>query len=158
LASNARRHHWATHGSGDPCRIVPYNATVLFTGPNVLKRLLATATLVACLAPAAIHAHARLVAIAPAAGATLANAPTQMTLQFAAPVRLATLRLFSGVHEVAVAVDRSAAAATQIVVPLPPLPGGRWQVRWTAASPDDGHVMKGTSQFTILAPTAQHRD
>ncbi len=137
---------------------MPYNVTELSIGPNVLNRLLATTTLIACLAPAAIHAHARLVAIAPVDGATLASAPTQMTLQFAAPVRLATLKLTSSVHEVDVAVDRSAVAATNIVVPLPRLPGGRWQVRWTAASPDDGHVMKGISQFTILAPTAQHRD
>jgi methionine-rich copper-binding protein CopC len=39
-------------------------------------------------------------------------------------------------------------------VPLPPLAAGKYQVQWSALSPDDGHVVKGSYSFTITGAPA----
>jgi methionine-rich copper-binding protein CopC len=94
-------------------------------------------------------AHARLRSTVPAADAQLAEPPKNLILTFNEDVRLAVLTLSTGGREIPLTLDRSAPAAPQVRVPLPPLVAGKYQVQWSALSPDDGHVVKGSYSFTI---------
>jgi methionine-rich copper-binding protein CopC len=94
-------------------------------------------------------AHAKLRSTVPAADAQLSAAPKVLTLTFNEDVRLAVLTLSNAGKNIPLTLDRSAAAAPQVSVPLPPLSPGKYQVQWSALSPDDGHVVKGSYSFTI---------
>ena len=97
--------------------------------------------------------HARLLGTSPPADAHLQAAPKSLTLNFNENARLAVLTLTAGGGMVIpVAVDRSAPAAREITVPLPVLAVGTYQVQWSALSPADGHVTKGTFSFSIVGP------
>jgi methionine-rich copper-binding protein CopC len=93
--------------------------------------------------------HAKLLRSVPAADAQLQAAPTSLTLSFNENVQLAVLSLTSGGKIIPVTVDRSRPAAPQVSVSLPALSAGTYQVQWSALSPDDGHVAKGTFAFVI---------
>jgi methionine-rich copper-binding protein CopC len=95
--------------------------------------------------------HAKLRGSLPAAGAELRTAPKSLTLTFNEPVRLAVLTLSIDGKDIPVTVDRNAPAAPQVSVTLPALAAGKYQVRWSALSVDDGHVTQGTFPFSILA-------
>jgi methionine-rich copper-binding protein CopC len=95
--------------------------------------------------------HAKLRSSIPAAGARLQAAPKSLTLMFNEDVRLAVLTLSTGGKDVPVKVDRNAPAAPEVLVALPPLAAGKYLVQWSALSPDDGHVSKGTFSFEIAA-------
>jgi methionine-rich copper-binding protein CopC len=98
--------------------------------------------------------HAKLRSTNPSADAKLLAAPKSLTLSFNENVRIAVLILKSGGKDIPVAVDRNAPAAPQVTIPLPPLAIGKYQVQWSALSPDDGHVTKGTFSFAIVGPAA----
>jgi methionine-rich copper-binding protein CopC len=98
--------------------------------------------------------HAKLRSTLPAADAQLLVAPKSVTLTFNENVRLTVLTVTADGKEVPVTVDRSAPAAPQVTVALPVLGAGNYQVRWSALSPDDGHVTKGTFSFTIVGAAA----
>ena len=93
--------------------------------------------------------HAKLRSSSPSDAAQLPIAPRSLTLHFSENVRLAVLTLTSGGRDIPLKVDRNAAAASEVSVPLPPLRDGKYQVRWSALSSDDGHVTKGELSFTI---------
>ena len=99
-----------------------------------------------------VFGHARLRSTIPAADAQLQVAPQSLTLNFNEEVRLAVLTLSTGGRDIPVTVDRGAPAAPQVTVKLPALSAGKYQVQWSALSPDDGHVTKGTFSFTVLGP------
>ena len=44
------------------------------------------------------------------------------------------------------------ALPARVGVSLPALATGKYQVQWSALSPDDGHVAKGVFSFAILGP------
>ena len=94
--------------------------------------------------------HAKLLRTVPTADAQLQAAPTSLTLSFNENVQLAALSLTSGGKIIPVSVDRSLPPAPQVSVSLPALNAGTYQVQWSALSPDDGHVAKGTFSFVIL--------
>jgi copper resistance protein C len=94
--------------------------------------------------------HAKLRSSIPAADAQLHVAPRSLILSFTTNVRLALLTLSADGKDIPVSVDRSAPAAPQVTVALPLLAVGKYQVRWSALSADDGHVSKGTFSFAIL--------
>jgi methionine-rich copper-binding protein CopC len=98
--------------------------------------------------------HAKLRSTSPSADAALLAAPKSLTLSFNENVRIAVLTLVSGGKVIPVAVDRNAPAATQVTIPLPPLAIGKYEVRWSALSSDDGHMTKGTFAFAIVGPAA----
>jgi len=98
-------------------------------------------------------AHAKLLSASPADGAQLARAPTALTLSFATPVRLGSVAVTSSGRAVPVAVDRTVKATATVVIPLPPLVPGHYEVRWSAVSAEDGHVAKGSLAFTIESTT-----
>ena len=93
-------------------------------------------------------AHAKLLSTSPAAGAELAAAPKALTLDFNENVQLAVLKVSSGGKDVAVPYD-SGASASHVAVALPALAPGTYQVRWSALTVDDGHVVKGAFSFVI---------
>jgi methionine-rich copper-binding protein CopC len=120
-------------------------------GPkNAARSLTAAAGLL--LAGLAIG-HAKLLTSTPAADAQLRDAPTSLTLKFNENVRLAALQLTLADKPIALKVDHAAAAAPEVTLTLPVLLPGSYAVHWSALSPDDGHVAKGSFAFVILAPT-----
>ncbi len=114
--------------------------------------LAVTATGVILAGPA--FGHAKLRSTIPAADAQLRVAPKSLTLTFNENVRLAVLTLTSGGKDIPLTVDRNSPAAPQVTVALPVLGTGNYQVRWSALSPDDGHVTKGTFSFAIVGAAA----
>jgi methionine-rich copper-binding protein CopC len=94
--------------------------------------------------------HARLQSSVPAANAQLAHAPPTLTLNFSEQAQLAVLKLTSSGTSVPVTVDREAKASSAVVVALPALKPGTYQVEWSAIASDDGHITKGSFSFTIL--------
>jgi len=108
-------------------------------------RLAAAAALIF---PLAVWAHAKLLSTSPAAGAELGAAPKVLTLDFNESVKLAVLKVSSDGKDISVPYDGGATAA-HVAVPLPPLAPGTYQVKWSALTADDGHVVKGTFSFVI---------
>ena len=94
--------------------------------------------------------HAKLQSSVPAANAQLAHAPPTLTLNFSEQAQLAVLKLTSSGAAVPVTVDRAAKASSAVVVTLPALKPGRYEVEWSAIAADDGHITKGSFSFTIL--------
>ncbi len=103
--------------------------------------------------------HARLLRSSPTDRAHLPVAPKSLTLTFNENVQLAVLSLTSDGKDMPLNVDRSATAAREVTVMLPPMADGRYQVQWSALSSDDGHVSKGTFSFIVgtAAPAATVR-
>jgi methionine-rich copper-binding protein CopC len=93
--------------------------------------------------------HAKLLLTAPAADAQVTGSPAALTLTFNEEVRLAMLKLSTGGHDIPVAVDRGAAAAATVTIKLPTLVPGKYEVQWSALTPSDGHVVKGSYSFSV---------
>jgi copper resistance protein C len=93
-------------------------------------------------------AHAKLKSTSPAAGAELSGSPRVLALDFNESVKLAVLKVSSGGKDIAVPYDSSAAAA-HVEVPLPTLAPGTYEVKWSALTVDDGHVVKGSFSFVV---------
>ena len=119
------------------------------------KYWLPAATVTAMILAGPAFGHAKLRSTIPAADAQLQVAPQSLTLNFNEEVRLAVLTLSAEGRDIPLAVDRNAPAAPQVTIKLPALSAGKYQVQWSALSPDDGHVTKGTFSFTILGPAAR---
>ncbi|MGD0503237.1 MAG: copper resistance CopC family protein [Steroidobacteraceae bacterium] len=98
--------------------------------------------------PLAVMAHAKLLSTSPTAGAELAAAPKVLTLDFNESVKLAVLKVTSAGKEISVPYDGDASAA-HVTVPLPALAAGTYQVKWSALTVDDGHVVKGAFSFVV---------
>jgi len=118
-------------------------------GYGMLMRWL-TAVVAGLFLTAPAFGHAKLRGSLPAADAQLQTAPKSLTLTFSETVRLAVLTLNIDGKNIPVTIDRNAPAAPQVSVTLPVLAAGRYQVRWSALSVDDGHVTQGTFSFSIL--------
>ncbi len=97
-------------------------------------------------------AHAKLRSSIPANNARLTDSPPVMSLRFNEDVQLAMLTLVGGAKDIPLRVDLNAKAAPEVSVKLPPLAPGRYELKWSALSPSDGHVMKGSVSFTVLGP------
>jgi copper resistance protein C len=106
--------------------------------------------LILCLGCTAVLAHARLQSSTPAADSRLAAAPSTLTLNFSEKAQLAVLKLTLAGTVIPVTVDRAAAASATVVLPLPALKPGKYEVEWSALAQDDGHVTKGIFSFSIM--------
>jgi methionine-rich copper-binding protein CopC len=106
----------------------------------------------AAMLPLAALGHAKLLGTSPAPGEQLTDPPKQLTLKFDEPVQLGTLKLSADGKDIAVRIDRVAAAAPQVTVGLPALAPGTYRVQWSALTLDDGHVVKGAFSFVIEHP------
>jgi hypothetical protein len=99
------------------------------------------------------EAHTHLKKSAPAAGATLATAPTEIRLQFHEAIE-ASVSHVSVETKAGQAVAAGAAAAdpsdkTTLIVPLTePLQAGAYKVNWRVISADT-HKVKGSFTFQV---------
>ena len=96
-------------------------------------------------------AHAKLRSSIPADHAVLVETPHSITLTFNEAAQLAKLVLITDGHELPIKLDVGAKASRTITVSLPTLTPGLYTVTWSALSPADGHVMKGSLVFTLSA-------
>jgi methionine-rich copper-binding protein CopC len=109
---------------------------------------LATFTMTTALA----FAHARLQACAPADGAAVTAAPTQLRLKYNEPVEVAmsTVKI-TGPGDTAVVTGKIAADPSDdaaLVQALPKLAPGEYRVQWNTMG-HDGHHTKGEIHFTV---------
>ncbi len=100
-------------------------------------------------------AHARLVSISPADGATLTTAPTEVVVTFDDTVTpglsVVTVKSSNGANVAQGKATEAGPVVTQAL--LPDLPGGAYTVAWKIVS-DDGHPVSGTSTFTVQTEDA----
>ncbi len=113
------------------------------------RELMAVLLAASVMSASPVFAHAKLQSSSPAADAVMPAAPSSLTLNFDEDVRLAALKLTLGGEDIPLSFDRAAAAAPTVRVALPKLAAGKYKVQWSALSPDDGHVAKGTFFFVI---------
>ena len=118
--------------------------------PSLAAALLACPTLFVC---GVVAAHTHLKTSLPAAGATLAEAPTEIRLHFEGPVE-------ASLSHVSVATNAgepvaAAAAATDpgdkgllVVKLVQPLKAGLYTVTWRVIAADT-HKMKGSFSFQV---------
>lgn len=112
----------------------------------------------ALLTPAAALGHAELVSATPADGATVASPPAEIVLLFSEdldPGR-STIRLVDAAGTVIAEGGRvdpgNDARTMRLALPTPPPPGS-YTIRWTSFSTEDDEQARGTTTFTIAAPT-----
>lgn len=111
-------------------------------------RLIATALMLIGLLVVPAQAHSTLSSIVPADGSTV-TAPKTLTMTFSHELHLVTVKLTTETaDDIALPVDHKGAPAKTYSLTLPKLSAGTYTVRWTASA-SDGHVMKGTSSFTV---------
>ncbi|MGA2188264.1 MAG: copper resistance CopC family protein [Steroidobacteraceae bacterium] len=103
----------------------------------------------ALLAAGPAFGHARLLGTVPAADARLTAPPPSLILRFNENVRLGVLKLTTAGREVPVTIERNAAPAEMVTVPLPRLAAGKYDVQWSALTDSDGHAVKGGYSFVI---------
>jgi len=106
--------------------------------------------------PLAALGHAKLLSTEPATGEQLAVAPKQMTLRFNEAVQIGVLKLSADGKDIPIELDRSATSAgtppgSTVTVALPALAPATYRVQWSALTVDDGHVVKGTFSFVVVA-------
>lgn len=125
-------------------------------GGFALLGALVTALLTVLLTPGPAQAHAILVGSDPASGAVLAVAPVSVHLRFdedlAPTFRSAQLVDASGRPLPGARVEPS--GARDVVLDLPPLPGGSYGVLWQVLSAEDGHATSGVVVFTVGSAAA----
>ena len=99
---------------------------------------------------AAAHAHTKLTGSTPADNAVLAQSPTQLSLQFSQPARLAAVTLLKEGSQQAVKLGplSKTANALQDVPLTTSLAPGNYVVTWRVLS-EDNHVMSGKLRFSI---------
>jgi methionine-rich copper-binding protein CopC len=115
----------------------------------MFKKSIIAFSLLGVIAAAPIWAHAKLQSSTPADHAQLTEAPKSITLKFNESAKLAILKLTTGGKEISVPVDKNAKPSQSFTFDLPGLAAGTYLVQWTAVAADDGHVTKGTFDFTI---------
>ena len=94
-------------------------------------------------------AHSRSETTAPANGEVLAAAPAVIAISFDKPMRVTLIELTDDDGE-SFALERTDAMApvTRFEAAPPPLPAGRYTVKWRGLS-EDGHPMKGSFSFEV---------
>ena len=106
----------------------------------------------ACLAPAPAWAHASLIGSEPLAGATLAEPPATLRLDFNEPVSPLIVRLVGPTGAV---VTPAVKALNSMLTIVPPRLGrGTYALSWRGISAD-GHPVGGALLFSIGAPSAE---
>lgn len=124
----------------------------LFVRPLALAAALALAVPLS-----AASAHPRLLKATPAADSRLTERPRQLSLTFNESLDLALTRVTLHRGEGAIRLDslRLAAAddATVTATIVGTLAPGRYTVRWQVTG-DDGHPVRGTYSFEVLAEDA----
>lgn len=100
--------------------------------------------------PAAVSADAELVATVPEAGSTVDASPPTVSATFDDELRSSKSSIeVIGADGMTIAEGGlSSDDARKLVVAVPALAPGTYEVRWTAAS-SDGHILRDTFRFTV---------
>lgn len=111
--------------------------------------------LLAALAPGAARAHALVVSSEPASGGRLAAPPAEAVVRFNSRIDharsqllLAPVREGAGGTADERRLDLAASPDTELRAALPPLPPGRWRLRWQVLALD-GHITRGDIPFQV---------
>jgi methionine-rich copper-binding protein CopC len=115
----------------------------------MIKQTIIAFSLLGVIAAAPCWAHAKLQSSTPADHAQLTEAPKSVTLQFSEAAKLAMLKLTLGDKEISVPLDKGAKASASFTIPLPGLAPGKYVLHWSAVAADDGHMTKGSFDFSI---------
>ena len=106
-----------------------------------------------------VQAHAMLVLSIPAANSSLTSSPPQVELYFSEPValKLSQLKVMdaNGTQVDKGDLHLNPTYFTHLVVSLPTLPIGVYQVVWRVISATDGHQTSGSYQFVVGKVTAE---
>jgi copper transport protein len=119
--------------------------------PAAFASALAIAALATNGVPAA-EAHARLADSTPADGVALGGAPRQLALHFSEPIspRFRVVRLIDGHGRiVAGTVLQAGGDSSRVIVRVPRLPHGTYQLDWQVLAEDDGHITGGAVTFGV---------
>ena len=110
------------------------------------------AILLSAAIPSIVMAHAEIVDAMPDDGATVIGTPPILAATFSEPLigdSSLSIRDGSGARLAVGGIDP--ADATRLIIdPVPELPAGTYEMRWSAFT-DDGHLEKGTWAFTVQA-------
>ena len=102
-----------------------------------------------CLIAAAASGHSRMDTTTPADGAVLAEAPANVILEFAKPIRLTRVESgYSDETPVELDLGEQKQFANRFVVPLAIMGGGVYRIAWRGLA-RDGHVMQGVFSFQV---------
>jgi methionine-rich copper-binding protein CopC len=113
------------------------------------RHLAAVVGIIVAIAATGALGHSMMKGSAPPDGAVLTAAPEELVLEFSQPVRLTAVKLVPSRDEaIALAIDRTAPAASSAHIVLPRLMPDNYRVSWSALS-QDGHPMSGSLSFTI---------
>jgi copper transport protein len=118
---------------------------------------LAAALLIACAAPGAAQAHAEVIAIDPADGSQLAQAPTVISITFSESIGVDAdaIRIIDATGRQVDVAPESLAGFT-LTQPLPALSDGWYLVSYRIVSAD-GHILHQASTFGVGAADAAAR-
>lgn len=94
-------------------------------------------------------AHAHLQKALPANGSIVKTAPTSIVLTFSEPAKLTACWLQKGDEPKQKIVAPPRGPAPQISVPVPHLDPATYILSWRVVG-DDGHVVPGQIQFTVV--------
>ena len=108
--------------------------------------------LIACLlalSAADAGAHSDIETTVPANGAVLGEAPAEIELEFAKPIRVTRIQLtVDQGAPVDLDLGEQASFATRIQIPFPAMGSGSYRIEWRGLA-DDGHTMRGELEFEV---------
>jgi methionine-rich copper-binding protein CopC len=111
----------------------------------------------ALLVPTGLAAHSLLLESSPVAGATLTDAPPQISLRFNNRIEktLSTVRVLDERGATRpVTMLTSEGAPDRLIATVSALSPGAWRVEWQVLS-TDGHIVSGRFSFRIAPQTAR---
>lgn len=116
--------------------------------------LVATAAIALVLFSApVVSAHAALVAANPGPDDTVKVSPTELVARFSQnldPSRT-QLEVRNAAGDSLARGGEPGSTKREFVLPLPQLAPGKYQVRWTSFSSEDGELARGSYSFTVIA-------
>ena len=102
-----------------------------------------------CLLASAASAHSKPTVTNPGDGAVLAEAPTEVTLNFTTPIRLTRIELtHMDQSPIALEFTDQRKFETQFMVPVVGMGTGTYKISWRGLA-QDGHVMQGEFSFRV---------
>ena len=114
---------------------------------HAIRKILALIGCASLLFSGGSLAHSPLKGSTPANNSVVTVPPAEIALEFAHETRLTKLRLIMAEKEIPLSVP-AAPVSTRFTVPLPALPAGAYQVKWSTLS-GDGHAMTGGFSLTV---------
>lgn len=96
-------------------------------------------------------AHAHMTMSKPADGAMVGHMLKSLDIGFDDPVVLTNLELMSNGKDVPIHFKRSGNIAKSFSLPIPALQPGKYEVKWSIISEEDGHPKTGSFSFTVTA-------